>query len=229
MSLDDLVGLFGAPPAGMATASNVVQGRMLTFSNVDGSNTVLVNGGILTNVPMLLTGAEVEYDSGDPVLLMIVGNTYMLLGKVAGVASAQFASASSATVGYLASTGNQAYTGPTVVTLASANITVPVWSNRMTFMGAAEVSYQNGGPSGGTPVDTDCTVTHIMNGSSSGSFLNWASAGRHNQKFEKFQSGVQTVTPGAVIVAQCTWTCNTTVPGVVNASQVSGTCLFSKQ
>ena len=83
VSLDDLTGLFGAPAQGMATPSLVVQGRLLSFSSIDGSNTVLVNGGVLTNVPMLLTGAEIEYNAGDPVLLLVLGNTYMLMGKVA--------------------------------------------------------------------------------------------------------------------------------------------------
>lgn len=223
VSLDDLTGLFGAPPPGMSSPSQIVQGIITAFSTIDGSNTILVNNAALTNVPMLLSGAEVNYAKGDPVLLLVLGNTYMLLGKVAGVATPQYASASSAYSGYFASTASQSYTSPASVTLAVANIVVPVWANRMTFFGVAEVSFKNGS---GQP-DSDCVVQHIMAGYQSGSFLNWASANSHNQKFEKSQTGVQwAVTPGSTIQASAFWSCTTS--GTINASQVSGTCIFSK-
>src|ERR1700744_4372382 len=105
VSLDDITGLFGAPPQGMGSDTKVVQGIITSFNPADGSNTVIVNGGQITNVPMLLTGAEIEYAVGDPVLLLILGNTYMMMGKVAGVASPQYASASSATLGYFGLAG----------------------------------------------------------------------------------------------------------------------------
>lgn len=207
----------------MGTPSQIVQGILTAFNTVDGSNTVVVNGGALTNVPMLLTGAEIEYDAGDPVLLLVLGNTYMILGKVAGVASSQYASASQATAGYFGQlASNTAYSPSAVVNVVSANIQVPTWSNRMTFFGSAEIGFKN--TSG---LDADVTVYHVMNGNGSGSINDWTSAGDHNQKFDKFQSGVQTVVPGSIITATSQF--NSTVAGtLLNSSIVSGTCFFSK-
>jgi|ERR1700758_2890103 len=222
VSLDDITGLFGAPPQGMGSPSLIVQGIITSFSTVDGSNTVLVNGGVLTNVPMLLTGAEVNYTQGDPVLLIVLGNTYMILGKVAGVATPQYASASATTTGYFqATTGTIAYSPSAFVTLATANITVPTWSNRMTFAGIAEAQFI--GTSG---LDVDVLIDQVMNGNDSGGLDGWSSAGGHNQVFSKFQSGVQTVIPGSTITATCRF--QSTGSGNIPKGQVSGICLFSK-
>ena len=83
---------------GMLANGGFVMGRINSFSPVDGSNTVSVMGATLTNVPMLLTGAEIDYQVGDPVILIVIGNSYSIMGKVATVGSPQFASASTSSI-----------------------------------------------------------------------------------------------------------------------------------
>jgi hypothetical protein len=222
MSLDDLAQLFTQPPQGMGVTSLIVQGVITSFSGIDGSNTVRVNGATLTNLPMAATGAEVQYQVGDPVMLIVLGNTYAILCKVAKVGSPQFASSSTATLGYFASLAGAlplAYTANVTVTLATATISVPAWANRLTFLGAAEVAFHN------TGAQSDVQVNHIMNGNPSGGY-NDSALSNADQKFDKFQSGVQPVTPGSIITAQCTFFCQTA--GNIAAAQVSGTILFSK-
>lgn len=128
MSLDDIAALFAPAPTAMGADSKIVQGTILTFSTINGANTVNVNGATLTNVPMLLTGAEVNYAPKDPVLLLLLGNTYMLMGKVASVGSPRFASASIATASASSGATGFALT-PTFVALAACSVTVPSWAN----------------------------------------------------------------------------------------------------
>jgi hypothetical protein len=216
--------MFAEQPAGILAPAEMLQGQITSFNATTGANIVQVMGATLTNLPLAVTGAEVGYQAGDVVMLQRLSNTYIIAYKVSPVGGPTYASAATASFGYFGNTGNQNYTGPGQVSLATAQIQVPVWANRMAFMGAAEVSFKNGS----SGADTDCTVQHIMNGNSSGSFLDWVSAGSHNQKFEKFQSGVQIVVPGSTITATCAWSANVTVAGLINASQVAGVCLFSK-
>lgn len=128
MQSDDISGLFGSGAPGAAANSQIRQGTVLTFSIVDGSNTVRVGASTLTNVPMLLTGAEVNYLPGDPILLLVLGNTYMILGKVAMVGSTQFASASVQSLSGLHSTTGQVF-AVAFTKYDTVQLTVPVWAN----------------------------------------------------------------------------------------------------
>ena len=218
MISDDLSGLFGPPPAGMGAAIKVVQGYMLAFNPLDGTNQVTVNGGVIPNVPMLLTGAEVSYTLGDPVLLLVLGNTYMLLGKVATAGGPLFASVSTATGAYSANAVNTAYTASATTTINTATLQVPSWANRMAFFGMAEHSFHGA-------TDADMYSQHVMNGNPSGGVVGWAAA-NHTVMSTKYQSGIQTVTPGAVLTILGQFQCQ--VSGTINQSNVSGVALFSK-
>jgi hypothetical protein len=222
---DDLSSLFAPSPQGMGAPTKVVQGVVLSFSQVDGSNTVGVGPSTLTNVPMLLTGAEVNYKIGDPILLLVVGNTFMIMGKVAGVGSTQFASASFASHNYT-QLWVGAYLGAAIGTFATgvtATITVPVWANTMTFYGCVECSYQNAS----TTVDADIQVQHTMNGSGSGALDGYVPLGNHQfTSAPKFQSGVQTVSPGSTITA--TGQLYSTIALTNLSMLISGVCIFTK-
>lgn len=221
MSLqDDFANLFNGPPPDAFGSARVIQGQIVTFDKASGHNTVNVMGGVITDAQIAVNGADIGYVSGDPVMMLVIGNTYTILCKVTPAGGANYASAAQATIGYFASTPNQAYTAPSGIVLATANIVVPVWANRMTFFGMAEVYFKNAGS------DSDCSVAHTMNGNGSGGPLQWASTGAHNQIFQKFQSGVQSVTPNTTIIATTSWSCTTS--GTITGSQVSGTCIFSK-
>lgn len=155
---DDLSSLFGPAPQGAAANSQIRQGVILSFSTADGSNTVGVGASILTNVPMLLTGAEVKYTVGDPVLLLILGNTYMILGKVAMVGSSTFASASIATA-----SANNSVTGfsPSTsdVLLTSCTVTVPSWANTALVTAIGTVTIIGGVGTGFTDCAANTGIT----------------------------------------------------------------------
>jgi hypothetical protein len=128
VSSDDLSSLFVGTPPGPAANAQFRQAVILSFSKNNGSNTVGVGTSVLTNVPMALTGAEVDYVAGDPVILLVIGNTYMILCKVVAPGSAAFGSASVATAS--ARGGNNGFTCSTgTALLASCSVTVPSWAN----------------------------------------------------------------------------------------------------
>jgi hypothetical protein len=225
VSLDDLTGLFGAPPAGMATPSSVMQGRLLSFSTVDGSNTVLVNGGVLTNVPMLLTGTEVNYSPSDPVLLIILGNTYMLLGKVAGVASAQFASASVATQAALGTASGFAFPAtPGGADYVSTTLTVPSWSNHVAIQAFGSITVKNN-----FGADVDINIRLRLAGVPSNFTDNYGKNGSYNTMTLGF-SITQAVTPGSTLTCTTVGSCTggfTADAG--NQASISALALFTKQ
>ncbi len=127
MISDDLSGLFTAP-AGSAPPSALIQGTLVSFDPATGHNTVRVGTTILTDVPMLLTGAETGLTAGNNVQLARLGNTYCIQGRIATPGSASFASASQATVSLNATASNFAL-GTSMATIVSVSIPVPIWAN----------------------------------------------------------------------------------------------------
>lgn len=129
MISDDLSSLFGPGRAGPALAASYRQGVILSFSTVDGTNTVSISGAVLANVPMLLTGAEIQYSTGDRVVLMVLGNTYLMVGKVAVPGGTSYASASQASA-----SASNSILGVGLSTsfgvIASTSLAVPPWANQ---------------------------------------------------------------------------------------------------
>jgi hypothetical protein len=143
---NDLSSLFGPPAAGPALAAAYRQGTVISFNPVDGTNTVNVSGTVLTNLPMLLTGAETDYSVGDHVMLLVLGNTYMIVGKVAVPGSSSYASASQA----FASSSNvvtNVGSSTTVSVVVSTSLTVPPWANQamVWLIGTAQAVNTGGG------------------------------------------------------------------------------------
>jgi hypothetical protein len=79
---DDLAGFFAPAAQGMGMSPKLVQGVVLSWSTVDGSNSVGVGPSTLNNLPCISTGAPTVYQPGDAVLLLVIGSTFMILGRV---------------------------------------------------------------------------------------------------------------------------------------------------
>lgn len=202
MLSDDLSSLFANPAAGAAVNAQFRQGVIASFSKVDGSNSVVVGTTVIPNVPMLLTGAEINYVAGDPVILMVMGNTYMLLGKVAMVGSSQFASTTLAT----ASARNTALGGGLSTTahsvLTSATVTVPSWANHVSLLVCGVTCYFNN-----FGADTDVFIQVSANGDVS-SFIDGYSHAASWEGQTMVYSSDQTVSPGAVLTCSTLGWCN---------------------
>jgi hypothetical protein len=207
----------------MASVARTVQGQIVSFDKATGHNTVNVMGGVITDAQIAVNGADIGYVAGDPVIMEIIGNTYTILCKVTPAGGSNYASAAQASVGYFAGTAAaQPYTSASgVVTIASAAIVVPPWSNRITFMGSAELSFANN-----TGTDADASAYHVMNNNPSGGMPGWSSGANHNQTFAKYQSGVQSVVPGSTVFAQAQFSC--AVNGTIQQGQCSGVVFFTK-
>ena len=224
--LDDMAKLFAGPPPGMAASARVVQGTIVSFDKSNGNNVVNIMGGQITNAQIAVNGADIGYVANDPVMLLVIGNTYTILCKVTPAGGSNYASAAQASIGYFAATNaSQSYASSSgIVTIATASVNVPVWSNRITFMGSTEVSFQNS-----TTTDVDASAYHVMNGNFSGGMPGYAEgtpSNMHRQIFNKYQSGVQSVTPGGIITVQSQFSCGAN--GIISQGQCSGIIFFSK-
>lgn len=225
MLSDDLSSLFAAPASGAAANAQFRQGRILTFSTVDGSNQVVVGTTIIPNVPMLLTGAEVEYNPGDPVILMVLGNTYLLLGKVAMVGSSQFASTSIATQAVIGTASGFAFPAtPGGATYATTTVVVPSWSNFVAIQAFGSITVKN---NFGADVDIDIRLN--LNGVLSNFTDNYSHAGSYQTMTLGFSIS-QAVTPGATLTCSTIGSCTGGFSADVgNLASISAIALFTKQ
>jgi hypothetical protein len=154
----DIASLFGPDPEGMGIPPKIVQGQIVTFDTATGHNTVSVMGATLTDVPMLATGAEILYTAGDPVMLLVIGNTYSLLGKVVSAGSTRYAGATVSAAANGNSASNFAV-GTSTAALATASIAVPTWATKAAVtIYAIAVTHDVGA------TDRDVIVTAEMNG-----------------------------------------------------------------
>lgn len=72
-ALDDVAGLFLAPPPGPAQAMAYRQGTIITFDPATLANTVDVGGTVLTDLPLLGVGEATLLTPGSVVGLMVIG------------------------------------------------------------------------------------------------------------------------------------------------------------
>jgi hypothetical protein len=222
MISEDLSALFGPVSAGPALAASYRQGTLLSFSSTDGTNTVAIGSAVLNNLPMLLTGAEVSFTAGDRVMLLVMGNTYLIVGKVATPGSAAFASASVSTASANATASGFAL--PTSnTTLCSTSITVPNWSNTATLSGSFTYTARNNFGS-----DVDIVIGITLDGNHI-SHDGYGHNGSYNATFLA-NSVVHTVTPGSTLSILGTGVCSGgfTADGG-NTAFLTCLALFTKQ
>lgn len=201
MITEDLTGLFFSAP-GAAPAATLRQGRLLTFNPSNGHNTAQVGATVLTDVPALLTGAETILAAGDNVLMAQIGNTFVILGKIATPGGAAFASASQATAEQTATNTNFSlpatlFPSPTYTTLCTVSLTVPVWANTVSIIGGFTYSAKNT-----FGADVDMLIQMTSDGALTGGFADgisgYSKSGSYNS-MAIIQTVKHTVTPGATL------------------------------
>lgn len=151
----DLSSLFSSAPQGMGNSNSVVIGLLTSFDPTTGANTVVVNGAALSNLPILITGAEVGLIPGATVWLMVINNTYAIMGQVAPVGSSAFGRESVATADAFAQASGFTMT-TTPQNLVATSINVPSWANhaQITMIGSMQiVSNSSVGTAGNFVID----------------------------------------------------------------------------
>jgi hypothetical protein len=137
---DDIGGLFAPPPDGPAQPAVFRQAMLVEFNPDDGSNTVGIGPARLTNLPMLVTGAEIGLEAGDNILVMYLGNTPMIVGKITSVGGPNYGASA---VGRVSDVANGHIFGLPATGLCSLSFTAPLWANSMVVMAFGGVSLHN--------------------------------------------------------------------------------------
>lgn len=127
------------------------QGRLLTFNQNTGANTVDVGGAVLIDVPLLNIGDTVNLEgddalgpgNGNIVVVMKMRSSWAIMGRVVAVGSAQLAVASVATEIKTDDGENFAVTVADVAVAATSNFTIPVWANKCDVMMTGVVNARN--------------------------------------------------------------------------------------
>lgn len=132
------------------------QGRLLTYTPSTGANTVLVGGGVLTNLPVVIEGgpANLQGDDtlgpglGNVVVIMKYKSAWAILGRVLSPGNADVIDS-----GLVTQSGrlqNQSFVATTTGT-AVINLTtlVPTWANKLVMQSSFQVSIQGTGGGAG--------------------------------------------------------------------------------
>lgn len=222
MISDDLVSLFRPSSA----PSPFVQGVMVGDIGGDGSNTVNVAGTLLTDLPILNGGDTVNLADGDVVVLMRLGGSWAILGRVIIPGGAAIATAAVGFGGVGTSVHNFAVTTTSSApTGASLDVAVPVWANTATVTALATVSVQN------TTASNDFLFARtVINGTGGGENFVGVPAGAWGGATSHAIRTAFTVTPGGTfsIEGRCrsqnaTWTAQST-----NTLNLDATVIFTK-
>lgn len=225
MISEDLASLFGAGPAGPTPDSSLRQGVLTSFDPATGNNTVQIGTSTLTNVPLLLTGSETGLASGQNVILMQIGNTYCIMGRIATPGSGSFASASIATQEvYASASGFGVSTIPDTV-LCSTTVEVPSWANRMSAVCESTYNAYNN-----YTADIDMYVDTYINGSYSGSGGSAFYGHLHSRNGSSVGNAVtQTVTPGSTVEFRGVgWSAVNLSADASNRAVLNGIAIFTK-
>jgi hypothetical protein len=153
MLSDDVSGLFGENPKGPALPAAFRQAVLTAFDADDGSNTVQIGPSTLaepsTNLPMLVTGAEIGLESGDNILVMFLGNTPMIVGKIASVGGPNYGASNNGRAGVLQSSAGSSFgsTAAGTVVLTDTSVVVPGWARSVavSMNGQATLNNNSGG------------------------------------------------------------------------------------
>lgn len=143
MQSGDLSTLFRLNPVGPALPATFRQGALLDFDADDGSNSVGIGTSELTDLPLLVTGAEIGLEAGDNVLVMYLGNSAMIVGKIASVGGSNYGAGSSGRVTLEANALNFPVSAA-ISTIVSVTATVPGWAHSADITMQAQGAAKNG-------------------------------------------------------------------------------------
>jgi hypothetical protein len=102
---------------------------LLSFNVDDGSNTVAIGASIVPDLPMLVTGAEIGLESGDNIIVMYLGNSAMIVGKIASVGGSNYGASSAGRDAFLHNATNFGSANAGVTVATDSSITVPDWAH----------------------------------------------------------------------------------------------------
>lgn len=122
---DDLTNLFTPPTS---PASEILQAKVISWNQSDGSNSVQIGAATLFNLPFLDTGVQVNFDPNQAVMVLRRDASYFILGAVESVgANAPYGSSSLAFVN-----NADAFQGfamaTTDVEMVFRTVTIPTWA-----------------------------------------------------------------------------------------------------
>lgn len=194
-----LVGLFSDA---LTKDTDVLRLRKATVQSWDqgtGENTLLFNGSVLTNVPILNTGEAIALQPGHVVALAVTGNSAFILGRITKPGSADFGSAAIGfdTVGFSVSNFSVPGSGGLVL-IGQTTLQVPEWADQAAVMVTA-----TGGMRNPTAAADTGFLTVGVNGGSGGSYGQPIAAGASNPVYassHNLMTGLTTVGSKALAV-----------------------------
>lgn len=138
MTTDDLTPLFDKEAPGVRFR----QGTITAWDPSNGTNTVDVAGGVLTDVPVLNTGEAIALKAGHVVGLLGQGMTWFIIGRITPANDPQFAGAS---VAFAAKNG-QATNFALATSLAAKSscvLDVPAWADEVAIIAVGSCTLVN--------------------------------------------------------------------------------------
>jgi hypothetical protein len=109
-----------------------------------GANSILVNGGTLTNIPILNIGDTVNLVPGDVVILMRMKSSWAIMGRVIVPGGSALAANVVATQTFSAGAiSADPLSGSNLVIATTPTFTIPAWANRIDFLVTANASVLN--------------------------------------------------------------------------------------
>lgn len=129
-------------------------GQIITWDELSGVNTVLINGVVLSNLKIIQSGIGVTYSANDVVVIMRKQTQYFIMGKVAAPGAGLTNQIKAAAVATNQTTATTTYTdlatvGPQVtVTIGSSRRCLVIVDCRITCATAGQAAQYVGGSMG---------------------------------------------------------------------------------
>lgn len=173
---DDLAPLLAAAPtAGVGYR----QGLVTAYNPDTGANTVQVAGAALADLPFLNSGDAIAIRAGDTVLLLTLGGSWFILGRIIAPGSTRFASATVSFGAFPAGPGGSVSNfaiGTTFAPVISGSIPVPPWADEAlcTSIACATATNFTGSPQG-------VEIRTVINGQTGGANATSIETSRQDQ------------------------------------------------
>lgn len=158
--LDVLLAQALAAPSGNEDQSQHM-GRVLTWDDISGVNTVAVNGTVIPNMKSIVGGVGASYKPGDNVMIQRKQTQYIILGKlqapgISSGSSPTYADAAGGLISGTTGTWRDLDAGPGI----SPSVTLRLGTNQgiMIAWGAGNVSMVNSGVEIGWQVSGDANI-----------------------------------------------------------------------
>lgn len=143
--MSDLSRLFLPNPDGPAQPAQFRQAVLTAFDPNTGENTVLIGTTVVPNLPLLVTGAEIGLEAGDNILVMYLGNSAMIVGKITSPGGQNYGLGNAGHFSALFS-GSNFGASAAGVTISSGTMAIPEWakSARVIVYGQASLHNNSG-------------------------------------------------------------------------------------